>query len=124
MGTLLGLGLVHPAAAPAVPAGAGKPYPFLNLVNWGPAVNTSASGGATSPAAAMHPINPLWALSGGNLGTGAQINVTTDGGTTWLQRTPPQPSSLGQWCPGLAGCRLFRRQRGPVHRAQRGQRHR
>jgi hypothetical protein len=43
----------------------------------------------------VHPSNGLLALSGGNSGSGAQINNSTDGGNTWLARPSPNCSSSG-----------------------------
>jgi hypothetical protein len=55
--------------------------------------------GSLEPAAAMHPTNPLLALSGGNSSPSATINNTTDGGMTWQHRPDPHPGSGGD--PGV-----------------------
>ena len=58
-------------------------------VVWGPPTNMSLHPGANEPAAAMHPVNPLLALSAGNDsdGNGVQVNNTSDGGLSWHQWT-------------------------------------
>ena len=70
--SLVNAGLVHPSAQGSGSMGAAPApmsVPALNIT-WGAAVNISGSPGGTyganEPAAAMHPLNPLLALAGGN----------------------------------------------------------
>src|SRR5687768_1263869 len=74
-------------------------------ITWGPPRNMSLFPGANEPAAAMHPLNPLLVLSGGNKSypfSGIMVNRSTDGGNTWAQAFP-QPVGLADgvmaWLP-------------------------
>jgi hypothetical protein len=69
--------------------------PTIPNVDWGPPMNMSQGSGPNEPAAAMHPTNPSIAISSGNSGSGTYINNTTNGGTSWQRRTPPNCSSSG-----------------------------
>jgi hypothetical protein len=89
--TLTNLGLVHPAP-PSKPAGdSGWKNPFSPLVNvvWGAAIATSGSAG--EPAAGMHPSDPNKALVSGNF----SLDNTTNGGTSWQTRNPPNACGSG-----------------------------
>src|SRR3954462_304766 len=72
MSSLVRAGLVHPQPLNIKDQGDGSISNVrLSTINWGTAINMSQSNGSNEPAAAMHPINPLLALSGGNSSGGA-----------------------------------------------------
>jgi len=79
-GLLLGgLGAAPGSRAAARPAGA---------ITWGPARDMANYATANEPAAALHPSDPLRALSVGNGDTqitAVSINTTSDGGATWAR---------------------------------------
>ena len=82
------------------------PRPPLNIL-WGPAVNLSGSPGggfgANEPAAALHPLNTLLALAGGNTYAPAPIHTnverTTDQGLTWSRQPAANCSDSGDGVP-------------------------
>src|SRR5689334_11257059 len=72
-------------------------------VVWGPPHSMTTSAGTVESPAAMHPTNPMLALSGANQSPALVLN-TTDGGATWQQQSDPHPGSGGDtgvvWLPG------------------------
>ncbi len=78
----------------------------LSTITWGPAVNMSNyagyQDGSNEPAAAMHPTNPLLALSGGNYADNphtTRIESTSNAGTSWSRVQAPGCTSKGDGVP-------------------------
>jgi hypothetical protein len=89
--TIVHAGWAHPQVGPSKPgpSAPGLTVPNLNII-WGAATQASTAN-AGEPATGMHPTNPLYALVSGNV----TIDNTTNGGTTWQSRNPPNASGYG-----------------------------
>ncbi len=111
--TLVVSGLVHPRPASTKPVTIFPPSPSLPFsnVSWGNPVNISnypvGTHGSTEPSAAMHPTDPLLALSGGNWQNGfssptaiVRIENSNTGGNTWTGRF--WPNNCPQSADGVA----------------------
>ncbi len=110
MSSLVKAGLVHPYQKVSNTVERQPPYRDLPLstINWGSPINISAESsgnpGSNEPGVAMHPINPLFALVGGNSSTPAsqpvRIENSSDGGLTWTRRVAPNQYPAADGVPG------------------------
>ncbi len=90
--TLVNMGRIRYAPANTAPSDGGRwanPFSPLLTIVWG--APTPTSGSAGEPAAGMHPTDPNRALVSGNF----SLDNTTNGGTTWQTRNPPNACGSG-----------------------------